>query len=64
MFKALQKAPLTSWQVNANFHGYFGHAIKTPTIPWYFDDSAELKTQQFSPAMSPLSPAQMGMGFQ
>ena len=32
LIKALQKAPLKSQQVNANFHGQFGHGIKTPAM--------------------------------
>ena len=61
-FKALQKAPLKSRQVNANFHVQFVHVIKTPAVPRHCGDSAEVKTSQFSTAMPPLSPARGGRG--
>ena len=54
MIKVLPKAPLKSRQVNANFHGNFGHRginrdmeSKTPL----FHGTAEAETLQLSPAI-------------
>ena len=52
MIKALPKA-----QVIQNFHGHFGHGINPPAVPWHHGDSAEVKTQQLSPAKLLLSQA-------
>ena len=60
MIKALPK----SLQVNANFHGHFGHGVKSQLFHGTAGTvSAEAKTLQLSPAMPPLSPASRGKGF-
>ena len=64
MIKALLKARLKSRQVNANFHGQFGHGIKSSAIPRHCGDSAGQNTA-VKPGYAPanIAPGPEGMGF-